>query len=205
MRPDADAVRWSAFLTGDEQAFEAIFQAYYRELYAYGMRLTGDEELIKDCIQNLFQRWWQRRGTLPAVKEVRPYLFKSMRHEVLAALKTQQRTSRLQIDYSSEFEVQYSPEDFLIAQQLSAEQHARLLAALGRLSSRQREAIYLRFFNGFEYERISEIMSLSYQSTRNLIYQGLKQLRQSLTLALLVLLGRLLTEISQKIFLLIAS
>lgn len=193
MRPDADATRWSAFLAGDARAFEGIFQAYYPELYAYGMRLTKDEELSKDSIQNLFQRWWQRRGTLPAVKEVRPYLFKSMRHEVLVALKAQQRTKRVQLDYASDFEVQYSPEDFIIAQQLSAEQHAQLLAALARLSSRQREAIYLRFFSGFEYERISEIMGLSYQSTRNLLYQGLKLLRQSLTLALLGLLGRLLT------------
>ncbi len=192
MRPDADALRWSAFLAGDERAFEAIFQAYYRELYAYGMRLTGNEELTKDCIQDLFQRWWHCRSTLPALREVKPYVFKSMRHEVLAALKAQQRNSRLQFDYASGFEVQYSPEDFMIAQQLSAEQHAQLLAALARLSSRQREAIYLRFFSGFEYERISGIMGLTYQSTRNLIYQGLKLLRQSLTLTLLVLLSRLL-------------
>ena len=191
MLSNAAARRWSAFLAGDEQAFEAIFQAHYGELYAYGMRLTSDSELVKDCIQNLFQRWWQRRGTLPAVQEVKPYLFKSMRYEVVAALKAQRRRTLLQSSYSQDFEVQYSPEDFVNTEQLSTEQHAQLLTALAGLSSRQREAIYLRFFNGFDYERISEIMGLAHQSARNLIYQGLKLLRQSLTLVLLVWLHQL--------------
>ena len=195
--PSSDATLWNRFLAGEEQAFEAMFQAHYRELYGYGLRLTSDEELTKDCIQNLFQRLWQRRQHLSAVEEIKPYLFKSMRHEVAAEIKAQQRRSLLESAYPVEFEIQYSPEDFLIAQQLTAEQHTQLLAALGRLSNRQREAIYLKFFDGFDYERISEIMGLNQQSIRNLVYQGIKLLRQSLTLPLLVLLlsGQLATAL----------
>ncbi|GAB3855145.1 sigma-70 family RNA polymerase sigma factor [Hymenobacter terrigena] len=186
--PSSDATLWNRFLAGEEQAFEAMFQGHYRELYGYGLRLTSDEDLTKDCIQNLFQRLWQRRQHLSTVEEIKPYLFKSMRHEVAAEIKAQQRRSLLESTYPVEFEIQYSPEDFLIAQQLTAEQHTQLLAALGRLSNRQREAIYLKFFDGFDYERISEIMGLNQQSIRNLVYQGIKLLRQSLTLPLLLLL-----------------
>ena len=186
--PSSDATLWNRFLAGEEQAFEAMFQGYFRELYGYGMRLTNDENLTKDCIQNLFQRLWQRRQHMSPVKEIKPYLFKSMRHEVAAAIKAQQRRKLLESAYPVEFEIQYSPEDFLITQQFNVEQHTQLLAALGRLSSRQREAIYLKFFDGFDYERISEIMGLNQQSIRNLVYQGIKLLRQSFLLSLLLLL-----------------
>lgn len=204
MRPAPDALLWTAFLAGDERAFEGLFRQHYRELHGYGLRLSGDAELTEDCIQNLFQRLWQRREALGPVEEPKPYLFKALRREVGAALRQRQRRGLVQrLAADPEFEVQYSPEDFLIAQQLTAEQHARLLAALDALSNRQREAIYLKFFDGFEYERIAEIMGLQPQSIRNLVYQGLKLMRRSL----LVLLGGWLVgqASTQKIILLAFS
>lgn len=187
-----DASLWNAFRSGDERALERIFLAYYDELYGYGMRLGGHEELIKDCIQDLFQRLWSRRAALGEVEVIRFYLFKALRHEVARGLQAQQRRSQVQNSYRSEFEVQHSVEDFLIAQQLTAEQHARLRRALDQLSSRQREAIYLKFFNDFSYARTAEIMDLNVQSVRNLIHQATRLLRQSLP-PLLLLLAALAT------------
>ena len=54
--PSLDASLWNDFLAGNKQVFERIFLAYYDDLFRYGVRLTGDEEVVKDCIQNLFQR-----------------------------------------------------------------------------------------------------------------------------------------------------
>ncbi|RZK52474.1 MAG: sigma-70 family RNA polymerase sigma factor [Hymenobacter sp.] len=84
----------------------------------------------------------------------------------------------------------YSHEEFLIAQQTDAEQGQRLLAALNQLSKRQREALYLRFFDDFSYERIAEVMALNIQSVRNLIFRALQVLRQVLASLLLLCLVR---------------
>ena len=169
-----DNTLWIEFLAGSEQAFERIFRTYYRDLYDYGMRLTSEPDLVDDCLQNLFQRLWFHRIKLRPVEAaaIKPYLFKGLRNQLINEWKAQRRRSTLHADYSAEvaFEVQYSPEDFLISQQLSAAQNARLLTALGQLSNRQREAIYLKFFDGFSYDRISEIMELNQQSARNLIH-----------------------------------
>lgn len=183
-----DASLWNDFRAGDERAFEQIFLAHYEGLYRYGVRLTSDAELVKDCLQNLFQQLWQRRAKLGGVGELKPYLFRALRYQIGDALAARQRRTKLQSQVPAAFEVQHSPEDFLIAQQLTAEQHAQVQAALGQLSNRQREAIYLKFFDGFSYDRISEIMALHPQSVRNLIYQSLKVLKQSLTLPLWLLL-----------------
>ena len=75
----------------------------------------------------------------------------------------------------------------MIAQQNDAAQSAQLLGALNRLSKRQREALYLRFFDGFSYERIAEVMSLNTQSIRNLIFNALKVLRKAMLVSLSLL------------------
>ncbi|MCR5890911.1 sigma-70 family RNA polymerase sigma factor [Hymenobacter sp. J193] len=175
-----DASLWDDFRTGNEQAFERIFLGYYEDLYGYGMRLSRDEELVKDAIQNLFQRLWQRRAQLGTVAVLKPYLFKALRHQIADELAAEQRRSKLSDDYEAEFQVQYSPEDFLIAQQLSAERQAELLLAINQLNNRQREALHLKFFDGFAYDRIADIMALHPQSVRNLVHQAITRLRQAL-------------------------
>ena len=189
-----DASLWNDFLAGNKQVFERIFLAHYDVLFRYGMRLTGDEEVVKDCIQNLFQRLWQRRKVLEAIAEIKPYLFAALRHHITDELRAQKRRTALQNDYPEEVEmkVQHSPEDFLIAQQLTSEQQNLLLAALEQLSNRHREALYLKFFDGFAYERIAEVMGLNQQSVRNLVHQAIKRMRQVLPHPLLLLLNGVL-------------
>lgn len=184
----ADTALWKDFLAGSRRAFERIFLRYYDELYRYGGRLVRDEEVVKDCIQNLFQRLWQRRQTLAPVVEVKPYLFSALRHHIIDELRTQQRRHALHDTHPAELEVQPSPEDFLIAQQLTSEQQAQLFGALQQLSDRHREALYLKFFEGFSYSRISEIMTLNQQSARNLVHQAIKRMRQALPHLLLLAL-----------------
>ncbi|MBS1565174.1 MAG: sigma-70 family RNA polymerase sigma factor, partial [Bacteroidetes bacterium] len=44
---------WEAFLGGDRQAYETIYRKHHASLYEYGMRKLDNEELVKDCLQDL--------------------------------------------------------------------------------------------------------------------------------------------------------
>jgi RNA polymerase sigma factor (sigma-70 family) len=184
---ERSAQLWEAFRAGEARALSALFETYYDALYHYGLKLTGDEELVKDCIQNLFQKLWRRREGLRAVQVVKAYLFKALRRHLGDETKLLRRHRHLLPAYTDSFEVTYSHEEFLIAQQGDAEQSVKLLAALNQLSKRQREALYLKFFDGFSYERIAEVMSLNTQSVRNLVFNALRTLRKVLVTALVLL------------------
>jgi len=188
MTDERTAQLWDAFRDGDGDALSALFEIYYDPLYQYGLKLTGDEELVKDCIQNLFQKLWRRREGLRAVQVVKAYLFKALRRHLGDETKLLRQHRHLLPNYTDSFEVTYSHEEFLIAQQGDAEQSARLLAALNQLSKRQREALYLKFYDGFSYERIAEVMSLNTQSVRNLVFNALQTLRKVMVLALVLVL-----------------
>lgn len=186
MQP-SDASLWASFLRGDERASDQLFLQYYDTLYRYGLRLTGEEELTKDSIQNVFQQLWQRRAALRPVAAVGPYLLTALRRQLARDQQAQRRQSELGSVYESEFEVHYTPDDF----DLPETRHQLLLEALAQLSDRQREAVYLKFFDGLSYEQIAEVMELNVQSVRNLVHQGLKGMRQRVGLPLWLLISKL--------------
>jgi RNA polymerase sigma-70 factor (ECF subfamily) len=55
-----------------------------------------------------------------------------------------------------------------------------LTTAIGKLSSRQQEILYLKFYSEMDYDQIIEIMDLNYQSARNLVTRALDALRKSM-------------------------
>jgi RNA polymerase sigma factor (sigma-70 family) len=186
MQP-ANTTLWTSFLAGDERAADQLFLQYYEVLYRYGLRLTGEEELTKDSIQSVFQQLWQRRTALGPVEAVGPYLLTALRRQLARDQLAQRRQNEVASAYEVEFEVHYSPDDF----DLPEARYQLLLKALEQLSVRQREAVYLKFFESLSYEQIAEVMALNVQSARNLVHQGIKAMRQQVGLSLWLLVGEL--------------
>jgi hypothetical protein len=50
----SDQELWSAFKEGDRLAFSAIYQRHFRKLVSYGLKISADKDLAKDCVQDLF-------------------------------------------------------------------------------------------------------------------------------------------------------
>jgi RNA polymerase sigma factor (sigma-70 family) len=165
---------WSHFRSGDERALATIFNDHYDSLYYYGRKLVQDEDLVKDCVQNLFVKIWTTRHKLMAVKNVRPYLLKSLRRHIGDQMLVQNRNKTLEEQFHREFPIAFSHEDFLIGMQTSRERSEALARSLNNLPARQREAILLKFYEGLDYLKIAEVMELNVQSVRNLIHQSLK-------------------------------
>ena len=83
-----DAVVWNAFKSGDRKALDYIFNKYVKLLYAYGGKITKDQDLVEDCIQDLFVELWQRRHSLSEVTHIKYYLLKSLRRRVARKLSS---------------------------------------------------------------------------------------------------------------------
>ena len=164
---------------GNRSAFEWIYNKEVEALYVYGRRFSNDEALIEDCIHDVFVYIWQKRSGLSPLKVIRPYLLVSLRHKILNSVKKQSKVEHKEINDSFVNE-QPSIEDNITEQEFNVELKGRLKASLEILSSRQREAIFLRFNNAMEYEDICEIMDISYQSVRNLVSSGIKKLQKHL-------------------------
>lgn len=177
-----DIMLWESFRKGDRDAFAALFRAHYEGLFRFGSKFTNNTELLEDTIQELFMELWQARSATP-VLSVKAYLLKSLKYKLLKVFRKHGR----QIPLGDEVAFELSHENFLIAEQESAEKKKMVLDALQRLSNRQREIIYLKYYQNLSYEEVSEIMNINYQVARNLLYQAIKSLKTLLAGAMEVL------------------
>jgi RNA polymerase sigma factor (sigma-70 family) len=168
---------WQNFLLGSKEAMAAIFLHIHDDLYRYGLKLSGDNNLVEDCIQDLFYRLWKNRSNLKPVKNLKPYLFKSLRNHILDSLELKRTVEVIENDFEHPFEIAYSPEDFLILQQGSEKKRLKIIEALNALSVRQREAIYLRYFEELDFENIAKVMDMNIQSVRNVLQRGMQSMR----------------------------
>ena len=52
---------WHELSNGDKLALVRIYKEYYDELFNYGFRISGSEDLTRDCIQELFIKIWLKK------------------------------------------------------------------------------------------------------------------------------------------------
>jgi RNA polymerase sigma factor (sigma-70 family) len=170
---------WQAFKAGDEKAFDCIYDTYFSPLYGYGTRLCPDKALVKDCIQNLFVSLWNNRTHLSDVHSIKYYLYKSLRRAIVKELQLENRFLHPEdMGENYHFEVAFSHEFLLITEQISQENQNRLLNAFHSLTKRQKEAVFLRFYENLDYTQIASILSMKdTKYARTLVYRALDVLK----------------------------
>ena len=172
-----DTRTWDAFRDGNQAAFAHIYQAYFQPLYSYGRKFSSDDALIGDTLQQLFTELWQRRKRLGATNQIRNYLYKSFRRALLKNITKQAKTESSE---ASAFTICLSHEAHLIQQQRSRDQVNSLQRAITHLTEKQREVVYLKFYNGLTYTEISEVMEITTAQAYDFMYKALKSLRKNL-------------------------
>jgi RNA polymerase sigma factor (sigma-70 family) len=172
---------WFDFIDGDLQALSILFSLYAKGLFSYGMKIYPDEELAKDCIQEVFIQLIRRRDKLKRDEINRGLVYRMLRNKIIDEIKLISRRkladSRIQkncVDFEAD------QERLHIGDEEEASRERLLSAALGHLSSHQKEAMFLKYSDGLTYEQISQVMGIHISSARTLIYRTLKQLKSEL-------------------------
>lgn len=178
---------WAQLKAGEKAALEAIYRSQVDQLFRYGCKFSKDEGLVKDSIQDLFIELWRNHKGLGATNSVKKYLLAALRRKIIKTQGKQKRWLLKDQTNAIDFELDMAPEELIINEEVSAEQIKLVKNAFEQLSKRQKEAIYLKFYVGLDYEEIGEIMDINYQSIRNLVSKALKNMKQKIGDILLVL------------------
>jgi len=171
---------WQLISKGDQCAFDHIYINYAKDLYKYGFRFTHDTELIKDVIQDVYVHIWESKRVLTIQKSIKFYLFSSFRRQVIKRVNAACKYDSIE-DYHSKVSWEASFQEILEENQISLEVTNKLCRAIDRLPIRQKEAIYLRYLQELTYDEISELMGVQIPSIYNLIFKGIKSLKNVLS------------------------
>jgi RNA polymerase sigma factor (sigma-70 family) len=177
---------WTRVGSGDQDAYGQLYVFYYRRLYNYGRKMTTDIALLEDALQETLVAVWTGRERLHMVQKPHSYLLQTFRFILFRKLRQDRKVQSL--DNVEPGEPDFGREEMLIRRDLQADQRQRLGQALQNLTSRQREAIFLRFYEGLSYEEVAGIMSISVKATYKLMSRALLQLKETLSLPVLTIL-----------------
>ena len=182
-----DLELWQLLKKGDKTALERIYRSHAEALLRYGSKFVADQQLVEDCLQDLFVDLWRKRENLSDTDHIKRYLLVALRRNIVRQLERKVKKIASEEPEEYLFEATISIDEEIISKELNAEQTQILKNALAQLSERQKEAIYLKYYSGLDYEAICEIMDISYQSVRNVVSSALKALRKYVQVLLLVL------------------
>lgn len=171
---------WKRFLAGDKEAFAVIYKKHLDILYRYGTKLYTDEDMVKDAIQEVFLDLYLNRGKNKSNPEyLKYYLILALKRILLKKVKQSRKMvddSQVDVLY---FEPEYCIEQSIIEHEEEAEITRRVGAALTKLPSKQKEALYLRFNESMDYPAIAQILEISVESVRKQVYRALKTVRET--------------------------
>lgn len=177
---DMERAVWAEFRNSNRKALDYIFEKHVRLLYIYGGKICKDQGLVEDCIQDLFTELWNKRKVLGDTDNIKFYLFKSLRRKIVRRLSADQRFLGDQLkDQVAVKEVEFPIEFNIIQEQISNEREVMMKKALASLSERQREAIYLKFYEKLAYQQIAGVMDIDLKSAYNIVSKAIDTLRKA--------------------------
>ncbi|NGP86894.1 RNA polymerase sigma factor [Fodinibius halophilus] len=159
----------------DEEAFSELFHEVYPQLLKFAWRYTKKKSAAHDVVQKSMVKLWEIRTNIDPQQSLKSYLYQIVRSRALNHIRdTNNHTpieninhNRLKVESKTLSKIA-EPEDY----------NKKMIKFIEQLPGRQREAIQLSRFEGFDHEEISEIMDISPRTVNNHIVTALKTLRK---------------------------
>lgn len=155
-------------LEGDGNSFTELCRRYYPAMVAIGHAILGDRHLAEDAAQQAFAKAAVNLPRLNKTEQFGSWVAAICRN---AARDVGRANCRFQ--GRQDLPVEAARPDLDDA-------GPAVRAALKQLEAQAREVIYLRFYDGLSYERISEVLGISEQAINGRLRRAKKKLAEHL-------------------------
>ncbi len=162
---------------GNEDLLAFMYRMYADKLYAYGLSLHADTGLIEDAIHDVLIDIYTNEKRHTNISNLQQYLIAALRHRILFLLRTNKRYVEILNDVSDSF-IEKNSQELWIENEEKKHNKRLVKRLLSSLTRHQREAIHLRFIEGYSYDEISEIMQINYQSVKMLVHRAVSKIRK---------------------------
>ena len=175
--------------SGDYDAFTVLYNKYIRQLTQYGLKFITDLHTVEDCLHDVFVWLWTNRDRFSIDYSVKSYLFKSVRTSIIHLIEKQNRLTPLQPgqEHDYPFELQLTPEHLVLHNENMRLIRQQIEGVLSKLTAKQKEVIYLRYYEGLRFEDIAQNMNLSVKACYKLMGRAIATLRENIPDSLVLL------------------
>lgn len=176
--PDADLLCSMTDTTNLEKSTSQLFETLRQPVYRYLMAVFGNAEEAEDLTQDAFLELYKTLKSGQSIRNIRFWIFRVVHNLAINRQKHNQFIAPLGANSWEEIE-RLLPDTNLNPEQLvlQREKFEGIYGRLKRLSTHERQALYLRA-EGFRYREIGEIMNVATPTVGEFLRRGIKKLSE---------------------------
>jgi RNA polymerase sigma-70 factor (ECF subfamily) len=162
----------------DRAAFEALYQLYYRRLFAYVFKVTRRAELVEEVVNDVLLAVWQSAPRFDGRSRPSTWIFGIAYHKALKALaRAGERRAPGDDERAAAEPVDPDEPESLVARR---ELQSTLGRALAALSVEHRAVVELTYFYGCSYQEIAEIVGCPVNTVKTRMFHARRRLKELL-------------------------
>jgi len=165
----------SAYVQGDEEAFEGLVAKYFRMVYAMAARQVGDAHLAEEVAQSVFIIFSRKASKLAPGVSVCGWLLQTTRFVSRDAIKMRQR--RLQNEQAFAASLDCGSPTKTSPNAIEAVLDEALLA----LPAAEQTGVMAHFYEGKNFREIGEMLAISEDGAQKRVSRSLAKLRAFLS------------------------
>jgi RNA polymerase sigma-70 factor (ECF subfamily) len=161
---------------GDAKSFEILFKSYYLPLLYYSVGITGRAEISEEIVQDLFYYLWKNRTELKITKNIKSYLFNSIRNKSIDYYRKRkyQESSSDNLESLNRTNNEASPLERMEA----AELEAIIKGGLEKMPTRRRDIFLMHRVGNKKYDEIATAFSVSVKTIEAEIGKAIRLLKK---------------------------
>lgn len=161
----------------DKAAFCQIYKFLMKDMRAYGLSLTSTEEHVRDAIQDVFFRIYEKPRDFENLKQLKFFLLHSLRNRIYDIYRKDRRLTGLD-DFTLEVTVHPSTLENILEKEEQKMLRQKVARLLDKLSGNQKEIIYLHYMQGMSYKEIATMMNAEPTAIRKVSSRAIQKLRK---------------------------
>lgn len=157
------------------EALNLMYDQYYHSVIKIAFKITHDQDVAKDMVQELFLNIWVKHNQLSIQKPIKFYLIRSIINRCMNYLRDDHKRKRSSINVTSKVNDNYGE------QSLRYEDLKRLVEeSLNMLPPRCKLIFGLSRWQGMSNSEISSYLGISIKAVEKQITKALKHLKNNL-------------------------
>jgi len=167
-----------AIKSGENKPFGKLYEFYYPKVRGYFLIRTRDEKKTEDLTSQVFEKAlagldsFQWQGV-----PFSTWLFKIAQNTLFDAFRSERKRAKVSLEKIPPIKTgEMGPEEAA----LQTESYEILERLLFKLPERERDIIYMKFYEGYTNRAIAHLTGLSETNVGTILYRTLRRLRQEL-------------------------
>ncbi|RWZ51421.1 sigma-70 family RNA polymerase sigma factor [Halobacillus fulvus] len=177
----SDFEHYQKMLDGDKQALEALYDKYEKLLYSFVIKLSSDQSLAEEVLQEVFIKLWTHKAKYDETKgKFSSWIVTITRYTAIDLIR-----ARKQDSFSLEEETDVPEQSGESTEDIVEwkEKSETIREAIRQLSDEQQRIVELFYFKGCSQRQIAEQCQLPLGTVKGRLRLALKHLKQHVTTA----------------------